>query len=1253
MDTSLVGLEDDDGFVWGRGRKRTKFFRQSGGWQYAERSPSPASTEQLSQDEGPPEINFEPSALPAVHGRVPATASSVPDSDLQAGILDQPQTPDLAEVQPGDDLVEGVQSEQARTGFVVPSLPVARIAAPKTPPQSGQKIAAVTPNAITPRLMPLPSPGLPLVSPLITSTGPSLDYFSQMPKSSPEPDTSAHNLSGEITAVVPNGEQSQNSSGGNVDVPALILPDLQGLASPTILQALHGTSIVSRTAAVASVTPEHVVTDELLVTPADMASIAVPEVAPTDVEIAKEEETLLQEEGNAALTVDTAEEGSHLPTATLQDEDLDMYGVSEEESSQRLAKGSAQPEIGMVLVSPDKNSDKLERSRSQSLRLQSSTVEVQAKKTPATSAETSPTSSRYSTDHNTKLEINAVECTYQGVEISPPPFPFKQAWDRGAIAEVGRQRRRKKQGRQYDGSADVSESEGESVVSGASPSDASDTASPRVDAQVDQDRSEPLSTHQHLSQSSVSDLDEASDAVPPVRDVGSSPNPMSDIPKTVDLVELSSEDEQIENGVDDSVRIDTETSSEIATEAQRPNQANTITKSESAEIPTASAGFEEQRRDEATEHSDVERQTATDLHSDNVMHLFDVRRQSLSSDGSYATHVHEALDTEAKILEKVQHSPMVGSIPSIATSSRNIQHTEDGSVGELPSAVVPPKIGSEEAAQAPSLVDATAVPFQEVKSMQPASHTASDRQLLTPNATQEDGSQPYLEKELARAELPTPQATQSFKEPDSSQPPPSSMDETNDRRSTTAEHRRSARLVDSARRSLGKMEVVSPWFTPRKPEQTQTSTKQGEEIIGTTPTVIGEAKDDPSGAPFESQKELTLIQDGHNGAPKSLEGVSTNQSAQVASPSKSWPKGFRTTYSYFPALSSLRSHFNQSIDIVALCTSASTVPKRAPSGPRDYHTTLHITDPTVSGLSTAHERFGSFYVQATTVQVFRPWRNALPSARKGDVVLLRHFKVQSRKREMMLLSTEGSAWVVLSGEDGKEEKINGPPVEFGEQERSYASKLQAWWKDIQTSRHVQHTTPTKEGTKSRGDVQVGPLPVTSNRASNEDQPLEHELRDGVTYTDAPNAISTKVGSYGTRSNSISPSPVKSYHVLRDGRRYLDPPLQSPSSMNAKPETAVSPTPATTTTHKGHSRRHSSRSASTVKSPEATKTSFHELRDGTTWTDDKERDDADARAQRDERVLLRATKSKKTAAAAAAVEEESSHELRDGTTYRDA
>jgi hypothetical protein len=166
--------------------------------------------------------------------------------------------------------------------------------------------------------------------------------------------------------------------------------------------------------------------------------------------------------------------------------------------------------------------------------------------------------------------------------------------------------------------------------------------------------------------------------------------------------------------------------------------------------------------------------------------------------------------------------------------------------------------------------------------------------------------------------------------------------------------------------------------------------------------------------------------------------------------------GLSTPLAYYTPLRDLIYFLNRSSqfhssanpDMLALCTSASTAPDKAKKGPRHWTTSLSITDL-------------SIWPEVRAVQCFRAYQNALPVAQPGDVVLLRAFKVESRRREPLLRSADESSWCVWRygkpvwgkkggrfGELRAREEVKGPVVERGAGEWTEVEKLRNWYTGV-------------------------------------------------------------------------------------------------------------------------------------------------------------------------------------------------------------
>ncbi|EMD92320.1 hypothetical protein COCC4DRAFT_162301 [Bipolaris maydis ATCC 48331] len=184
--------------------------------------------------------------------------------------------------------------------------------------------------------------------------------------------------------------------------------------------------------------------------------------------------------------------------------------------------------------------------------------------------------------------------------------------------------------------------------------------------------------------------------------------------------------------------------------------------------------------------------------------------------------------------------------------------------------------------------------------------------------------------------------------------------------------------------------------------------------------------------------------------------------------------GLSTPLSYYTPLKDLPYFLNRSSqfhssanpDILALVTSATTANEKAKKGPKHWNTTLHITD-------------ASSWPATTTVQCFRAYREALPEAGVGDVVLLRAFAVKSLNRHPALVSADESAWCVWRwgeldwgaekgafGELKAREEVKGPEVERGEGEWREVERLRVWYEG-KVKQELQDKEESQVKTRSR------------------------------------------------------------------------------------------------------------------------------------------------------------------------------------------
>ncbi|KAK2623653.1 hypothetical protein QTJ16_006834 [Diplocarpon rosae] len=150
-------------------------------------------------------------------------------------------------------------------------------------------------------------------------------------------------------------------------------------------------------------------------------------------------------------------------------------------------------------------------------------------------------------------------------------------------------------------------------------------------------------------------------------------------------------------------------------------------------------------------------------------------------------------------------------------------------------------------------------------------------------------------------------------------------------------------------------------------------------------------------------------------------------------------RALRTDLTQFSTLKVLKFQINKKLDFLAMVTTAPPDPVRAKKGPRQYQITFNITDPSIAP---AH---------VVEVQVFRPYKTALPMVQPGDGILLRNFQVISVQSRggFALRSTqdEASSWAVFKRDNG-EVDVRGPPVEYGDGEKNHVAQLKSWYEAL-------------------------------------------------------------------------------------------------------------------------------------------------------------------------------------------------------------
>ncbi|KAL2846108.1 hypothetical protein BJY01DRAFT_176388 [Aspergillus pseudoustus] len=303
-----------------------------------------------------------------------------------------------------------------------------------------------------------------------------------------------------------------------------------------------------------------------------------------------------------------------------------------------------------------------------------------------------------------------------------------------------------------------------------------------------------------------------------------------------------------------------------------------------------------------------------------------------------------------------------------------------------------------------------------------------------------------------------------------------------------------------------------------KVESTHEGPEQG---IGDEPeasmVVVGAPESVLSG---EDQKLQASIEVDHE--------IASDINATDRSPADRHYPGLRSKLSYFAPLATLIDHYNALVDTISIASEVQPAVKAA-SGKKDFILTLQLTDPSMAGT-------------AIYAQILRPYKSALPLLQEGDAILLRNFRVKSFGHSVILISDSTSAWAVYSA-PSEEPEVTGPPIELGSEEKAFATDLRQWYLEggmamvadnqLQASigRESREGTPDSSIAQSdAGDMDMALREVRGDTSSSRGSRRRkshrritiHELRDGRRYTE--------VGS----------SPGEgSIHELRDGTVYAN------------------------------------------------------------------------------------------------------------------
>ncbi|KAK5058806.1 hypothetical protein LTR84_011070 [Exophiala bonariae] len=512
--------------------------------------------------------------------------------------------------------------------------------------------------------------------------------------------------------------------------------------------------------------------------------------------------------------------------------------------------------------------------------------------------------------------------------------------------------------------------------------------------------------------------------------------------------------------------------------------------------------------------------------------------------------------------------------------------------------------------------------------------------------------------------LPSPQPTQDMRvivnlenEKDEAQPSISSpeiLHHTIQPEDTKATGLRSSQRLSHKKPAMLKS-ISSPYFTPRRSTRFSTSPAREENV--------------PLSSPSNNKFPSSPYQNEEYQEEATFEGNHTLKSPRLPTgePLSPHMNGLLTPVGYYTRLSSLHEHFGHLLDVIAVCSTSSTKAERAKAGPKDYHTSLHVIDP-----SCATDR-----IPNVLTQVFRPVKTALPVARAGDIVILRNFKVHTVKRKFALLSGDSSSWSVISFKAKSDEfdvATSGPPLERGSTEVEYASSLWHWWEDKQEANPVERTENVSYDDRSARASSDGPATRTRLRVKSSPVQVSKTFPRDADESTPPGDSTEVLGEqqpntdYGNESretgrlqgSTVSPSrPKKPLPAARRRRRnrtdnignegdeeqvfeYSD--LESPRSpvadrQSKRRESTTSTTISVLTQNQG-SEFTPRRSARIGRSPSV----VHELRDGKKYMDEPSGDGGDNLIHDRELTPRQSTGHERSPSVV--------HELRDGTQYVD-
>ena len=1146
IDASLDPFADDDGFVLGKGRKKTKFGRTSGSWRLVDE----AETDEHEDDSVAPSKELvAPIVTQPVLSLPPSTVSP-----LEAIILDE------------DSPQEAISGE-------------ATMLPPLTPfqqnPQTANEVRPETDRVTTPRLHPLASPSLPMVSPMVKNTGASSSYFDLQPSAPSELDpataSSASPQAEGLASLRENGLDEDLSRG--YEEPN---KDAERIPSNSLLDSVFRDAVPPpRTPTLSPVEPH----SAGLSNPAATSPLGFPSKALPNFELQSTSVPASAPVGNSAV------QSPYKAPSVLFGNQLNISPTMEWSGFSLTRKDETGVGFGFGTPVVDATAEALAGSQHETSSQIMSATESQEAIHPERefAADQQPMN-----DADMQIDLSISHRERKLSEDDDDMYGSARPLQRSLSIESvtsGRSGSIKRNGK---GQPDV-------TISFRSPGKLLPAAS-----SFPQDVTDETYTKGHFPRQSPF-LDGASDEM--------------------------SEYESSEYGSDDEVEL-------------RPT--STMLRSDSLElVETVEAATDLEFIDRLPLNNEgspgpFEGLTRAQIAVGPILEL--QGRPTLEMQAVEQTNIH-VLDDE----DNVEGEDEVEELKT-AQSEFEQQRAMDGAEYKITG-----HIGTEE-----ELLEVDATDFK-----------ARQVQLLTPANTQQDFQvDNSLTEEVPSMQMPpTPDNTQEALYSDILR-----LDGTDDSRLVHQEvdivQVSPPTLAPNATgtshltcKALSVPAVSSPYFTPRR--SSRLSPERHTQHV--------------------ERKEPEVVVDQETEVEQRVQALPAREPIQptTLSPRREERRhnmlGVATPISYYISLPNLDEHYDQQVDILAVCTADSGAPLRSKSGPRDYSVTLHLADSLLDGAATV------------TAQLFRPHKSALPLLLRGDVVLLRSFRVQTQKRKMMLLSTDSSAWAVFSLSDapaknaenqGLRIDVAGPPIEHGPEEYAYAQQLMKWW---QTDGSLLHKVMTPKTSDSVTRPRTHDGPNWEDATHSRSEQVTNRTTNGFGDAHKAHGIDSRLPVKSSRHNnnltdnmenhdnheqtgqvSVSLSPTfepaspTAARITRASRRIANRTDNIRAEADAGTAGPIDQREEITSPKQG---RHSRRSTSVSETPELSRSlrsqsTVHELRDGTKYIDghvptkkDGVHQLRDGKIYVDENISPAGRKPGNR-------EESVVHELRDGTNYVD-